>query len=52
MGTFAEFEDLTALVAGGLPVVVDSTYPLADYPMALERLASGHQFGKIVLVHR
>ena len=52
MGTFAEFEDLTALVADGLPVVVDSSYPLADYPMALERLASGRQFGKIVLDHR
>ncbi len=52
MGTFAEFEGLTALVAAGLPVVVDSVYPLADYPAALERLAAGEQFGKIVLAHR
>jgi NADPH:quinone reductase-like Zn-dependent oxidoreductase len=52
MGTFAEFEQLTALVAGGLPVVVDSAYPLAEYPAALERLAAGDQFGKVVLLHR
>jgi NADPH:quinone reductase-like Zn-dependent oxidoreductase len=52
MGTFAEFEQLTALVAGGLPVVVDSVYPLAEYPAALERLAAGDQFGKVVLLHR
>lgn len=51
MGTFAEFEQLTALVAGGMPVVVDSVYPLADYPAALERLAAGDQFGKVVLRH-
>jgi NADPH:quinone reductase-like Zn-dependent oxidoreductase len=52
LGTFAEFDELTALVAGGLPVVVDRAYALADYPMALERLASGAQFGKVVLDHR
>ena len=32
MGTFKEFDELTALVAGGLPVVVDSVYDMADYP--------------------
>jgi NADPH:quinone reductase-like Zn-dependent oxidoreductase len=51
MGTFAEFEELSALVAAGLPVVVDSVYPLADYPAALARLAAGDQFGKVVLTH-
>ena len=51
MGTFAEFEELTGLVAAGLPVIVDSVYPLADYPVALERLESGAQFGKVVLAH-
>jgi len=51
MGTFREFDEVTALVAGGLPVVVDSVYDLDEYPSALERLASGAQFGKIVLRH-
>jgi NADPH:quinone reductase-like Zn-dependent oxidoreductase len=32
--------------------VVDSVYPLAEYPAALERLAAGDQFGKVVLLHR
>jgi zinc-binding alcohol dehydrogenase/oxidoreductase len=51
MGTFREFDELTALVGAGLPVVVDSTYGFDDYPEALARLESGAQFGKIVLRH-
>jgi zinc-binding alcohol dehydrogenase/oxidoreductase len=51
MGTFKEFDELTALVAGGLPVVVDSVYDFEDYPSALERLESGAQFGKVVIRH-
>jgi zinc-binding alcohol dehydrogenase/oxidoreductase len=51
MGTFKEFDELTALVASGLPVVVDGVYDMADYPAALERLAPGAQFGKVVLRH-
>ena len=51
MGTFREFDELTALVASGLPVAVDSVHELADYPAALDRLASGAQFGKVVLRH-
>jgi len=51
MGTFREFDELTALVAGGLPVHMDNVYPLAEYPAALERLESGAQFGKVVLRH-
>ena len=51
MGTFSEFDELTHLVAGGLPVVVDSAYPLPDYPAALARLRAGEQFGKLVLRH-
>jgi zinc-binding alcohol dehydrogenase/oxidoreductase len=51
MGTFKEFDELTALVAGGLPVTVDGAYELKDYPAALGRLASGAQFGKVVLRH-
>jgi len=51
MGTFREFDELTALVAAGLAVEVDSVYPLAEYPFALERLEAGVQFGKVVLRH-
>lgn len=51
MGTFREFDELTALVTNGLPVVVDHVYDLEDYPKALERLDSGAQFGKVVLRH-
>jgi zinc-binding alcohol dehydrogenase/oxidoreductase len=51
MGTFREFDEVTALVASGLPVVVDSVYGLEDYPSALEHLESGAQFGKVVLRH-
>ncbi len=51
MGTFREFDELTALVSAGMPVIVDSVYELAQYPAALERLASGEQFGKVVLRH-
>ena len=51
MGTFREFDEVTALVATGLPVVVDSVYGLEDYPSALKHLESGAQFGKVVLRH-
>ncbi|CAN5763957.1 zinc-binding dehydrogenase [soil metagenome] len=52
MGGYREFADVTGLVAQGLPVTVDESFPLAEYPAALERLAEGHQLGKIVLDHR
>jgi zinc-binding alcohol dehydrogenase/oxidoreductase len=51
MGTFREFDEVTGLVADGLPTVVDHVYALEDYPAALERLESGAQFGKVVLRH-
>jgi len=51
MGSYEEFAQVTELVAGGLPVVVDETLPLSDYPAALERLESAKQLGKIVLTH-
>ena len=51
MGTFREFDELSRLVADGLPVVVDRTYPWDEYPAALARLESAEQFGKIVLRH-
>lgn len=49
MGSYQEFAALTRLVDQGLPVHVDRTFDLAEYPAALERLAAGDQLGKIVL---
>jgi NADPH2:quinone reductase len=51
MGSYQEFDEVTRLVAQGLPVQVDEVLPLADYPRALERLEHGEQLGKIVLRH-
>ena len=51
MGSYQEFVEVTRLVAAGLAVTVDRTYPLADYEQALHRLETGDQLGKIVLEH-
>jgi NADPH:quinone reductase-like Zn-dependent oxidoreductase len=50
MGSEAEFDAIVAeLAAGRLMPVIDSRFPLERGRDALERLASGAQFGKIVL---
>ena len=50
MGTQREFDAITEhLRQGRLRPVVDSVVPLADGRLAYERLASGEQFGKVVL---
>ena len=51
MGSYREFEEVTALVASGLPVPVDQLFPVGDFPEALQRLEQGAQLGKIVLRH-
>jgi len=52
MGSYAEFDQVTALVAQGLPVVVDEVVDgLGSFPEALERLQAGAQLGKIVIRH-
>lgn len=51
MGSYEEFAEVTRLVAAGLPVTVDQTFALADYELALKRLESSEQLGKIVLEH-
>ncbi len=51
MGSYREFEEVTALVARGLPVPVDEIFPVDRFPDALERLEQGAQLGKIVLRH-
>ena len=50
MGNDAEFDAIVAeLAAGRLTSVVDSVHDLADGREAFERLASGRQFGKVVV---
>ncbi len=50
MGTQADFEQVMAQVwAGRLTPVVDSIYPLAEYPAALQRMLEGAAFGKILV---
>jgi NADPH:quinone reductase-like Zn-dependent oxidoreductase len=51
MGSYEEWDEVVALVAQGLPVVVDEVLPLERYPDALARLEAGAQLGKIVLRH-
>ena len=52
MGSYAEFEQLTGLVARGLPVPVDAVVDGLDaYPDALDRLRAGAQLGKVVVRH-
>jgi NADPH:quinone reductase-like Zn-dependent oxidoreductase len=50
MGNRRDFEAVLAkLATGALRPVVDRIYPLREAGTALERLAAGEQFGKIVL---
>ena len=50
MGNDAEFDAVvTELRAGRLLPPIDSVYPLAEGGAAFERLASGQQFGKVVI---
>ncbi len=51
MGSYEEFDEITALVAQGVDVHVDRTYRLEEYVDALARLEQGRQLGKIVLLH-
>jgi zinc-binding alcohol dehydrogenase/oxidoreductase len=51
MGSYQEFDELTGLMAQGLPVQVDTVVDLGDYPAALARLEASAQLGKIVLRH-
>jgi NADPH:quinone reductase-like Zn-dependent oxidoreductase len=53
MGSYAEFDQVTKLVAGGsVRVVVDEVLDgLTAFPKALERLERGDQLGKLVIRH-
>ena len=50
MGSHDDFLAVMGLVfAGKLSSVVDSVYPLFDYPRALARMMANEQFGKILV---
>ena len=49
MGSYREFDAVCAMVAGGLDVRVDRTFPLDGYDDALAHLERGDQLGKVVL---
>jgi NADPH:quinone reductase-like Zn-dependent oxidoreductase len=50
MGSHREFAEVAALFfQGKLRAVIDRAFPLAEARAALEHLAAGAQFGKIVL---
>lgn len=50
MGSHDDFLAVMGLVfAGKLPPVVDSVYPLAEYPTALARMMANEHFGKILV---
>jgi len=50
LGDLHEFADLLAVCAQGrVRPVIDSRWPLDEVHAALDRLASGQQFGKVVL---
>lgn len=50
MGSAAEFAQVVALVSGGkLKPTIDTAYPADRGVQAMERLATGEQFGKLVL---
>jgi len=51
MGGYGEFEQVAKLIGQGLPIAVDREVAVADYPQALEHLASGGPVGKVVLRH-
>ncbi len=52
MGSYQEFAEVTQLIAAGVAITVDATFPLSEYPEALKRLDAGKQLGKIVLQHQ
>lgn len=50
-GSQEEFRFVQTMLSEGLAVNIDSVHSFDDYPVALDRLRSGQQMGKIVLSH-
>jgi NADPH:quinone reductase-like Zn-dependent oxidoreductase len=51
MGSYEEFDQLLSIVDAGLPIHIDSVFPLDGYEAALDKLTRGAHLGKIVLDH-
>jgi zinc-binding alcohol dehydrogenase/oxidoreductase len=51
MGSYQEFDEMLKLVDTGLPITIDQSFAVENYPEALARLEHGQQLGKIVLTH-
>jgi zinc-binding alcohol dehydrogenase/oxidoreductase len=51
MGSYEEFDQLLTIVDAGLPIEIDSVYPISEYEAALHKLEQAEQLGKIVLTH-
>jgi NADPH:quinone reductase-like Zn-dependent oxidoreductase len=50
MGSLQDFREIVSVLAQGqLRPTVDTTFPLRDGVLAIERLAAGAQFGKVVV---
>jgi len=50
MGSMEDCRQVANLLfSGKLAPVIDSVYPLADYPEALRRMIADEHFGKIVI---
>jgi zinc-binding alcohol dehydrogenase/oxidoreductase len=51
MGSYEEFDQLLTIVDAGLPIEIDSVYPISQYEAALHKLEQAEQLGKIVISH-
>jgi zinc-binding alcohol dehydrogenase/oxidoreductase len=51
MGSYEEFDQLLTIVDAGLPIEIDSVYPISEYEAALHKLEQAEQLGKIVISH-
>ncbi|MCU1397383.1 MAG: hypothetical protein JWN62_492 [Acidimicrobiales bacterium] len=51
VGSYEEFAVVTSLIEGGLPVIIDQVFDVADYPAALRRMEAAEQLGNIVIQH-
>ncbi len=51
VGSYQEFAEVTRLIEGGLPVIIDKMFSVADYPAALQRMEGAQQLGNIVIEH-
>ena len=44
-------EHAQTIIDAGLPIEIDSVYPISEYEAALHKLEQAEQLGKIVITH-